>query len=152
AMSYEESWGRHLSGRVQYRCKICPDAVGGAADIACADAWYGGESGYPDFDERDGRSLIITRTGAGDALLAGAGTAGRIATTPQPIADIALMQPAQARRKRLVRARMWAARLLARPVPVVRGLSITQASRDAPWGEVLHNLFGSLRRILVNRR
>ena len=54
-MSYEESWGSFLSKEVQFRCKICPDAVGGVADIACADAWYGGESGYPKIDERDGR-------------------------------------------------------------------------------------------------
>src|SRR3546814_6618598 len=44
-MSYERSWGDHLSREVQFRCKNCPDAVGGTADIACADAWYGGESG-----------------------------------------------------------------------------------------------------------
>ena len=55
-MSYADSWGAHLSKHVQFRCKICPDAVGGVADIACADAWYGGDSGYPQFDEAAGRS------------------------------------------------------------------------------------------------
>src|SRR3546814_12796145 len=61
-MSYERSWGDHLSREVQFRCKICPDAVGGTADIACADAWYGGEGGYPQFEEQDGRSLIMVRS------------------------------------------------------------------------------------------
>src|SRR3712207_7050821 len=38
------------------RCKICPDGTGEFADIVCADAWYG-KDGYPDFAEREGRSL-----------------------------------------------------------------------------------------------
>ena len=50
-MSYADSWGGYLSKEVQFRCKICPDAVGGVADIACADAWYGDGDGYPSFDE-----------------------------------------------------------------------------------------------------
>ena len=68
-MSYEESWGGYLSKEVQFRCKICPDAVGGVADIACADAWYGGETGYPTFEELDGRSLIMSRTARGQTVL-----------------------------------------------------------------------------------
>ncbi|PZQ55160.1 MAG: hypothetical protein DI570_22480, partial [Phenylobacterium zucineum] len=61
-MSYADSWGGHLSKEVQFRCKICPDAVGGVADIACADAWYGDDAGYPSFAEQEGRSLIMART------------------------------------------------------------------------------------------
>ncbi|MEI6417993.1 MAG: Coenzyme F420 hydrogenase/dehydrogenase, beta subunit C-terminal domain, partial [Sphingomonadales bacterium] len=49
-MSYADSWGNILSKEVQFRCKICPDAVGAAADMACADAWYGDERGYPSFE------------------------------------------------------------------------------------------------------
>ena len=40
-LSYNDSWGGYLSKAVQFRCKLCPDGVGGAADVACADAWYG---------------------------------------------------------------------------------------------------------------
>jgi coenzyme F420 hydrogenase subunit beta len=70
-MTYERSWGHHLSREVQFRCKICPDAVGGVADIACADAWYGGETGYPTFEEQSGRSLVVTRTAVGEAFWIG---------------------------------------------------------------------------------
>jgi coenzyme F420 hydrogenase subunit beta len=76
-MTYERSWGHHLSREVQFRCKICPDAVGGVADVACADAWYGGETGYPTFEEQAGRSLMMTRTAAGEALLEQAMAAAR---------------------------------------------------------------------------
>jgi coenzyme F420 hydrogenase subunit beta len=151
-MRYADSWGRHLSPEVQYRCKICPDAVGGAADLAAADAWYGGESGYPTFEEQDGRSLVITRTSAGQELLALAVDAGAIALTDLPRAEIDLMQPAQARRKRLVAARIAAARTLLQPVPDMSSLAVGAAARRAKVAETMRNYLGSLRRIIVGQR
>lgn len=152
AMSYEESWGRHLSTCLQYRCKICPDSVGGSADLVAADAWYGGESGYPQFEEGDGRSLVLARTEAGEALLRTARAAGAVTLQPLDIAQIDLMQPAQARRKRLVAARLAAARTLGRPVPNVSGLCVGAASRRARPLEKLRNYLGSLRRILMRQK
>ncbi|MFX8820896.1 Coenzyme F420 hydrogenase/dehydrogenase, beta subunit C-terminal domain, partial [Acinetobacter baumannii] len=87
---------------MQFRCKICQDAVGGVADIACADAWYGGESGYPTFEEKDGRSLIIARTNAGQRLIESGQAAAAIKIEVLDVDQIDLMQPSQARRKRLV--------------------------------------------------
>ena len=82
-MRYADSWGGQLSKEVQFRCKICPDAIGGVADIACADAWYG-EDGYPSFEEREGRSLIMVRTEAGERLIASARAATMTGATPPP--------------------------------------------------------------------
>lgn len=151
-MRYADSWGRHLSPEVQYRCKICPDAVGGSADIAAADAWYGGETGYPTFEEQDGRSLVIARTAAGQELLARAAASGAIALADLDPAEIDLMQPAQARRKRLVAARIAAARTLLQPVPAMAGLAIGAAARRAMVSETIRNYLGSLRRIILGRR
>ena len=151
-MSYERSWGVFLSGRVQYRCKICPDAVGGVADIACADAWYGGESGYPSFEDAEGRSLVLVRSIAGATLLEGAVAAGRIALSSLDIAEVALMQPAQARRKRVIAARSLAARALLQPQPRMRGLRVLAAARTARAREALRNFAGSLLRILRQRK
>lgn len=149
AMTYEESWGGHLSHEVQFRCKICPDAVGGAADVACADAWYGGESGYPMFEEQDGRSLILSRTLRGEALLALAEANAVLAMEPLAIGEIDLMQPGQARRKRLVRGRVAALTATLRPAPRMDGLMVEAASRRAKLPEQLRNFFGSLRRSLT---
>ncbi|QGP78205.1 Coenzyme F420 hydrogenase/dehydrogenase, beta subunit C-terminal domain [Sphingobium sp. CAP-1] len=151
-MSYADSWGGHLSKEVQFRCKICPDAVGGVADIACADAWYGDEDGYPSFDEQEGRSLIISRTPAGDALLAAATTAGALTSTPLDIREIDLMQPAQARRKRLVVARTASCRILGHPVPQMHNLNVIEAARTAKMSEQLRNFLGMLRRIIQKRK
>ncbi|RVU05108.1 hypothetical protein EOE18_10300 [Novosphingobium umbonatum] len=151
-MRYAESWGKHLSGQVQYRCKICPDGVGGAADIACADAWYGDDGGYPQFEEQDGRSLIMSRTARGDALLRKAIEAGRVAVEPLDVNDIDHMQPGQTRRKRVLIARLAAAMVTFQPRPVMDGLDIGLASKRAGMQEKLKNFVGSVRRIVTNRR
>ena len=150
-MTYERSWGKHLSSQVQFRCKICPDPVGGVADIACADAWYGGESGYPQFDEAEGRSLIVARTEAGRALLSQAGSADAVATEPLDVREIDLMQPAQARRKRLIWARMKAWQLALRPVPEMAGLRVGEATRKSPVLALAKEFAGTLRRIIAGR-
>ena len=151
-MSYEDSWGGYLSKEVQFRCKICPDAVGGVADIACADAWYGGESGYPTFDELDGRSLIVTRTSRGQAMLEKAVAAGAVAVEPLAVTEIDLMQPSQAQRKHAVRARMAALSVTLQPRPRTRGLDVQTASRGGRLRDQARNFLGTTRRILMRRR
>ena len=147
-MSYAASWGNILSKEVQFRCKICPDAVGGVADVACADAWYGDASGYPSFDEAEGRSLIMVRSQAGAALLEAATTAGAIETKSLATTEIIKMQPHQGRRKRLVASRLAAATATFQPRPVVTGLLVGTASRQAGPGEQVKSFLGSVRRIV----
>lgn len=150
-MEYEESWGRYLSNEVQFRCKICPDPVGGVADIACADAWYGGESGYPQFAEAEGRSLILARSKVGRRLLQDATMAGYLVVQSLDPREIDLMQPAQARRKRLIAARMAACRLANRPVPDTRNLQVATAARQASIGALAREFLGTVRRIIQGR-
>ena len=152
-MSYEESWGGHLSRDVQFRCKICPDAVGGVADLACGDAWHSDADGYPLLEEQgDGRSVILARTVAGERLLAGAVEAGGLAIQPLEIGELHAMQPAQARRKRLVRARMAGLRVLLQPVPRTEGLQIDEAAQTASVRATLKDFLGSVRRVITGRR
>lgn len=150
-MRYADSWGGHLSKHVQFRCKICPDGVGGVADIAAADAWYGGETGYPEFEERDGRSLIISRTETGDAWLNDAIRDGVIVAEPIAIDEIDLMQPAQARRKRVLAARLAALRTMGRPVPRMDRLAIAKAARRSTPAELARNWAGLVKRLIQRR-
>ena len=55
-------------------------------------------SGYPQFEERDGRSLVIARTPVGHALLERSREAGVISADELPIREIDRMQPSQANR------------------------------------------------------
>ncbi len=150
-MSYADSWGQILSKEVQFRCKICPDAVGGHADVAAADAWYGDDRGYPSFEEQDGRSLIMARTPAGVALLASARTAGTIATTPLAITEIIRMQPHQARRKRQLLARLAAMAAVRRPRPRFSGNQLAEAARGEPLLSQAKAFAGLVRRFLQGR-
>ncbi|RAK66527.1 Coenzyme F420 hydrogenase/dehydrogenase, beta subunit C-terminal domain [Phenylobacterium kunshanense] len=152
SMTYAESWGGHLSKEVQFRCKICPDAVGGVADIACADAWYGDDAGYPSFAEQEGRSLIISRTESGERMLNAAIQADAVRVAPLAVGEVEKMQPSQARRKRLVLARTAALPILLQPRPKMAGLRVAEAARRSPVGESLRNLVGTLRRTLTGAR
>ncbi|MGP1255118.1 MAG: Coenzyme F420 hydrogenase/dehydrogenase, beta subunit C-terminal domain [Kiloniellales bacterium] len=148
-MTYAEAWGDHLSGRVQLRCKICPDATGMQADLVCADAWYGDERGYPLFDEAEGRSLIIARTEHGKTLLEAARQSNFVETQPATVEDVGRMQPYQARRRRLVSSRVAALAFAGRHYPRYRGLKLLRAARRAPALAHLRSFAGMLRRIVM---
>lgn len=150
-MSYADSWGSILSKEVQFRCKICPDAVGAAADVACADAWYGDDRGYPSFEEAEGRSLVMARTPAGLTLVDSARAAGQLATEPLAVGEIIKMQPHQARRKRQVLSRLLAMRVVGRPVPAYRGVALREAAAREPLLAQAKSFAGLVRRFVQGR-
>lgn len=151
-MTYAESWGGILSKEQQFRCKICPDGIGGAADLVCADAWYGDDKGYPDFSEAEGRSLVIPRTPLGQRLLDRAIANGNVSVQPLDPGEIERMQPFQARRRRESRARHLALRLALQPALRMDGLKLAEASRQIGMRQKLHAFAGTLRRVLSGRR
>lgn len=118
--TYNESWGKVLNKDLQFRCKICPDGIGEAADIVAADAWYGDDSGYPSFQEADGRSLVMSRTEKGDKLLQESARAGRITLASVDAREIDQMQPGQLKRRRHLLSRLRALRLMLLPTPRYR--------------------------------
>lgn len=149
SLSYAESWGDVLSRHVQFRCKICPDGSGGFADVVCGDAWHCDERGYPLFEDQPGRSLVISRTAWGEALVQQAAAAGYLTAEPLAIGEIENMQPSQARRKRLVASRLAAMAMLGRTTPRFRGLRLARAALSAgPWGN-LRSFLGMARRLLI---
>ena len=84
AASYSQAWGDNLGRELQSVCKTCPDGTGWLSDISVGDFWEVDERGYPQFEERDGRSVVIVRTRLGLDLIhramtsdvAGAGRTG----------------------------------------------------------------------------
>jgi len=146
AMDYNSSWGTILNRHLQFRCKICPDGTGEFADISCADAWFG-KDGYPDFEEREGRSLIIARTEAGERLLSQLEASGALSVSALDSATIEAMQPYQAARKRFVLARSLAVRLRGRLAPQFHGLHLWSLALGSSWYRQLRNFAGMLRRL-----
>ena len=148
-MSYAASWGDILSKHLQFRCKICPDGSGGFADVVCGDAWESDDRGYPKFAERDGRSLIVSRTRRGEELVLAATAAGVIHTAPLPVDRIAAMQPSQAKRKRLVLSRLLAMRIVGRTTPRYAGLRLREAALSAGLFDNARSFLGLIRRLVT---
>ena len=145
---YSTSWGTVLNRHLQFRCKICPDGIGEFADVVGADAWYG-KDGYPDFAEREGRSLILSRTAKGEALVHSAVAAGAITVQPLAVDEIAKMQPYQLNRKRLVLSRVLALKLMRRPAPQFVNFPLLRLATQLSLRENISSFMGTLRRIIT---
>jgi coenzyme F420 hydrogenase subunit beta len=146
-MTYMNSWGGILSKRVQFRCKICPDGVGGQADVVCADAWESDEKGYPRFEETDGHSLIVSRTRKGEDLVLKALEKKVIEARDFPLHDIMNIQPSQAKRKQQVLARTSAMRLARKSPPSYVNQQIWKAAISAGLINNVRGFLGTLRRL-----
>jgi len=130
-MSYEESWGQHLGRDLQWRCKVCPDGVGEASDIAVGDFWFGDQAGYPQFVDAPGRSVIIARTSRGLSAIRSAAAAGVILMEPMDLAALAKVQPLQVERRSALAGRLAGRLLSGKRVPKYHGYSlVTLAFRN----------------------
>jgi len=150
-MSYHDSWGKILTKHLQSRCKICPDGVGGAADIAFADDWHCDEKGYPLFEEEEGRSLIVARTEKGEELLSVARAVGAITIEPVSVDRIASMQTGQVKRKKLAQSRLAALFILTQSKPDFKGFQLNAAARFAGIFANIKSFLGTSRRIVLKK-
>lgn len=150
ALDYNTSWGQILNRHLQTRCKLCADGVGEFADVVCGDAWYS-KDGYPDFTERDGRSVVLVRTPVGRDLVEQAWAGGTISLERFDLRELRNIQPYQYRRKSAMLARLAAVRLFGGSVPRYRRMSlISLALRLAPW-KTLREFVGTARRQITGR-
>jgi coenzyme F420 hydrogenase subunit beta len=122
-VAYNEFWGDEAGWRIQPRCKICPDAVGEAADLVAADCWPGGSP----VGEDEGFNAVFARTAAGKSLFERAVAAGVLTIVRQiGFPDIGLFQPHQADKKRALWARLEGMKAVGMAVPNVEGLRLEE--------------------------
>jgi coenzyme F420 hydrogenase subunit beta len=92
--------------QLPWRCKVCPDGIGEAADIAAADTWPGGSPVRGVDDDDPGTNGVIARTAVGLELLEAAERDGALTiecdVDPD---DLSLWQPHQVNKKHAVAAR-----------------------------------------------
>ena len=138
SLSYRESWGSVLHQHLQFRCKICADGTGELADIVAADAWSTPD-GYPDFEERDGISAVLARTPRGRDLLQACAQAGAVTLAPLRLPELEAMQPYQARRKRVLLARLAGLAVTGRALPRYRGMRLFRNALSAGPISLLRN-------------
>ncbi len=147
--SYNESWGNVLRRHVHKLCKICPDGIGEQADLVAADAWYGDDGGYPAFTEAEGRSLVIARTRTGHEILVEAENEGVLWTNPLDVREIDRMQPGQISRRRQLRMRVLAYRLMGYSVPKYNLMALRNYEIELGTGMRVKILVGTLRRLMM---
>jgi coenzyme F420 hydrogenase subunit beta len=105
--TYLEFWGTDATmWHLPWRCKVCPDGNGEAADIAAADTWPGGSPSEESMKADPGTNVVIARTKAGAQLLRDAIDAGFLASDGlATTADLDNWQPHQVRKKLASEAR-----------------------------------------------
>ncbi len=101
-IGYLQMWEDEGTWDVETRCKVCPDALGEASDVAVADVWPGGAP----TGEDEGFSGIIVRSDYGESLVERARRDGCLVLgetiSPRDFDD---MQPHQVRKKVALAAR-----------------------------------------------
>ncbi len=148
-LSYDETWfdpARPWSYDIQFRCKICPDAVGELADVACPDGWVM-RDGQPIHEEAPGVNLILARTERGERLVAAAAAAGAIELAPFSIEQLDAMHADHLPRRLENFARVLALRLMGEPAPSFSGFRRWKMFRRAGLLRSLRAFAATARRV-----
>ena len=125
-VSYQELWEDESKWMIQPRCKICPDAIGEAADIVASDTWPGGGP----TGEDEGFNGNIVRTDRGRTLLQAALSSGALIVERRiDFRELDVVQPHQVRKKRAVWARLAGMKAAGLPVPCTNRLRIASCAR-----------------------
>ena len=130
-LHYLDVWGEDESAwSLPFRCKICPDGIGEAADIAAADCWPGGSPDREGSASDPGTNALIVRTAAGLALLEAAVRDGALVLGEA--VDAAFMddvQPHQVKKKRAAFARFQGLRDAGGLAPETVGLRLEELAK-----------------------
>lgn len=148
--TYNDSWGKTLNRHLNFRCKICPDGIGLQADIAVGDAWETND-GYPDFTEKEGVSLVITRTSKGTDTLLNMQQNGEIKMEILPEDKLALMQPYQFDRRRRVGMRLLAFTLVKARLINYKNMRIWYNLKLNKPVSLLREFYGTFKRLVVSK-
>lgn len=144
-MTYNDSWGKRLGKFVHNRCKICPDGIGLQADIAVGDAWETSD-GYPDFTEREGNSLIISRTPLGTNVLHNMRDKALAEYSVLNQKTIAIMQPFQNKRRQRFGVRVLAFSLAKRRLLNFKNVNGLSNARQLSLEIIAREFWGMFKR------
>ena len=142
--TYQEQWEDEGTWELETRCKLCPDPLGEAADIAAADVWPGGGP----TGEDEGFNGIIVRSKAGEALVKSAVDAGDLVLgdpiTPEQFNDF---QPHQVRKKHALSARFAGMAEAGLPVIDTSGLRLEELGCNLDEDQRTNQISGLKKRV-----
>lgn len=141
--TYAELWEDEAGWEIETRCKLCPDALGEAADIVAADVW----PGCNPIGEDAGFNGIVIRTAAGANLIRSAVSAGDLVLgdriSPRQFDSF---QPHQLRKKQAFLARLAGLKGAGHPGLAAIGLRMDEIARTADPEFLEGEVCGALRR------
>ena len=131
---YIDYWGAdETTWTLPFRCKICPDGIGEAADIAAADTWVGGSPNRVDSGDDPGTNALIARTRAGEELIAAAAADGALTLEYDIVPHtVSVYQPHQVNKKYAAWARHQGLMDAGRMAPQTERLRIEELARELP--------------------
>lgn len=131
---YLDFWGEDESmWALPFRCKVCPDGIGEAADIAAADTWPGGSPNRVDSETDPGVNAIVARTRTGEELVAAAVADGALSIEYDITADdMSIYQPHQMHKKYAAWARHQGLADEGRIKPQTARLRIEELANELP--------------------
>ena len=146
---YIDYWGEdETTWTLPFRCKICPDGIGEAADIAASDTWIGGSPNRVDSVDDPGKNALIARTRAGEELLAAAAADGVLTIEYDIVPDtMSVYQPHQVNKKYAAWPRHQGLRDAGRLAPQTARLRIEELAADLPEESNRFQRDGTLRRV-----
>lgn len=150
---YLDYWGEDDSQwGLPWRCKICPDGIGEAADIAASDTWPGGSPTREESETDLGVNAIIARTAAGAELLAAAAADGALVIERDiTIDDMSEYQPHQVRKKYAAGLRHLALGELGRIEPRTERLRLAELAAEQPVEVRQRQIEGTKQRVSAGK-
>jgi len=146
---YNDYWGEdETTWTLPFRCKICPDGIGEAADIAAADTWIGGSPNRIDSVDDPGVNALIARTRVGEELIAAAAADGALMLDHDTVPDtLSVYQPHQVNKKYAAWARHQGLADAGRIVPQTERLRIEQLALELPAATIRFQREGTRQRV-----
>lgn len=150
-LEYSTAWGGILGRDIHRFCRLCIDGIGLNSDIVCGDLWYL-DKDNPDFSERDGRNIIISRTNTGDALIKQIAEDGYITCREwNKLEDLKKIQKYQYTRRATMKAKILANKIFFRKVPDYNKKMISKYSKMIPISERRKVFWGTIKRIITKK-
>ena len=131
----------------QFRCKICPDAIGELADVVCADDGAVLENEKPNDREVPGISILVSRTPKGEALLRDAQSIGALVLKPFSESELMTMHASHIPRKISWPARTLGLALAGKPTVKVKDFRRVRAILISGPIYFIRNMIGTIRRV-----
>jgi coenzyme F420 hydrogenase subunit beta len=146
-LPYPGAWiGKPWRYDMQFRCKICPDAVGEVADLSVPDGWIL-KDGKPVYDEAPGTNIVVIRTERGLELVQAAVAAGYLVLAPVTMEEVDAMHVNHLNRRLGAPAHALAMRLRGQPALSAPGYRTLLTAKAAGPRRLWRQFRGTLRRV-----